>query len=73
MTIGLFESLEQECIIEEKNRDGWSSDGYTGDPCINCKRIRVQVCNNGKTLCEKCEWCPELDRYVDFHARGDLS
>lgn len=44
--------------------------GYTGKPCINCGRYRVEHFSNGFEMCEKCRWCPQLDNYVsddDFY------
>lgn len=39
--------------------------GYTGEECESCGRVRVEKYENGKTVCEKCEWCKELQEYVD--------
>ncbi len=43
---------------EAKWVDGWSGN-YNGEDCTN-----------GKRLCEKCNWCPELGKYVDPTASG---
>lgn len=40
--------------------------GYTGTPCPNCSRYRLERYSNGKERCEKCEWCPQENRYVDW-------
>ena len=32
--------------------------------CINCGRMRVNSCINGKHRCEKCDYSPELGRVV---------
>lgn len=38
---------------------------YTGDKCPNCGRVRVELYENGKRVCEKCQWCIEDEEYVD--------
>ena len=50
--------------------------GYTGKPCSNCGRYRVEHFEepyvapnepnfgNGYDICEKCSWCEQLGRYV---------
>jgi hypothetical protein len=40
----------------------WNGD-YNGEDCEKCGRERVLLCNNGKRRCEKCNWCPETQRY----------
>ena len=48
--------------------------GYTGKPCINCGRYRVEHFSNGFDVCEKCHWCPRLDNYVsddDFYEEAE--
>ena len=40
--------------------------GYTGTPCTNCGRYRLERYEGGKERCEKCEWCPQEQRYVDW-------
>lgn len=39
--------------------------GYTGNPCPNCGRYRLERFEIGYTVCEKCQWSPELGRYTD--------
>lgn len=39
--------------------------GYTGTPCPQCGRYRVELYENGKRVCEKCEWCIEDETYID--------
>lgn len=39
--------------------------GYTGTPCPNCGRYRLELYENNKRVCEKCEWCVEDEEYVD--------
>lgn len=52
--------------------------GYTGEPCPNCGRLRLEKYDKGYTICEKCQWCIELDRYImdyeflDDNELGDL-
>ena len=40
--------------------------GYSPEPCPNCGRFRLEYYENGKQVCEKCEWCPQEGRYVDL-------
>lgn len=37
--------------------------GYTGEPCPNCGRTRVEKWSCGKRICEKCHWCIEDENY----------
>ena len=37
--------------------------GYTGEPCPNCGRYRVESWGCGKRICEKCHWCIEDQDY----------
>lgn len=46
--------------------------GYTGTPCTNCGRYRLERYANGKERCEKCEWCPQEQRYVDWKETVDI-
>lgn len=39
-------------------------EGYTGKPCAECGRYRVEHFSKGFDICEKCRWCPQLDNYV---------
>ena len=39
--------------------------GYTGKPCPSCGRYRLERYANGNEVCEKCNWCPQLNRYVE--------
>ncbi|EEW56920.1 hypothetical protein SCH4B_4388 [Ruegeria sp. TrichCH4B] len=57
--MGLAEDME----AEYREREGWEGD-YNGEECSQCGRLRVMLCNNGKRVCEKCRWSPELDGYV---------
>lgn len=45
--------------------------GYTNVPCPNCGRYRVQLYENNKRVCEKCEWCIEDNSYVDVFAEEE--
>ena len=45
--------------------------GYTGNPCVNCGRYRVERFSNGYERCEKCAWVPQIDNYIsddEFYA-----
>lgn len=49
------------------SRDKWGKClGYVSEPCPNCNRIRLEKYENGKHRCEKCEWSPEENNYVDW-------
>lgn len=39
--------------------------GYTGTTCPNCGRYRLEKYENGKSVCEKCYWCPEDQTFID--------
>lgn len=36
-------------------------------PCPNCGRYRLENYENGKQVCEKCNWCPQENDYVDLY------
>lgn len=42
--------------------------GYLNTPCPNCGRYRLELYENNKSVCEKCEWCVEDEEYVDVYA-----
>lgn len=42
--------------------------GYTGELCPQCGRCRVELYENNKRVCEKCDWCVEDESYVDWDA-----
>ena len=37
--------------------------GYTGEPCPNCGRLRVERYKSGLEICEKCNWCEQTKSY----------
>lgn len=37
---------------------------YIGKPCEKCGRYRVEHFSKGFDICEKCQWCVQLGRYV---------
>ena len=39
---------------------------YVGHPCPNCFRYRLIAYGSGKEICEKCNWCPQDNAYVDI-------
>lgn len=41
--------------------------GYASEPCPNCGRVRLENFENGKQVCEKCNWCPQINNYVDIN------
>lgn len=53
------ESKEQEIIRLWRP----ATNHYTGEPCPNCGRNRLMLCNNGKTRCEKCNWIVDDKEY----------
>ena len=38
---------------------------YTGFPCPNCGRYRLVHYSKGFDICEKCDWCVQLNRYTN--------
>ena len=50
---------------DEKKKREWQLGDYVGE-CPNCGRQRLCECTNGKHRCEKCNWCPELEEYIDY-------
>ena len=40
-------------------------EGYKNIPCPNCGRYRLEHYSKGFEICEKCEWCVQLNRYID--------
>jgi ribosomal protein L37AE/L43A len=39
---------------------------YSNRPCPSCGRYRLELYENGKSCCEKCDWSPEEGRYVEY-------
>ena len=39
--------------------------GYTGKPCTQCGRVRVEAYENGDKVCEKCHWNETTKEYED--------
>ena len=39
---------------------------YTGAPCPNCGRDRVELYENGEERCEKCDWNLTKGEYEPF-------
>jgi hypothetical protein len=61
---GFSEAWDRSNAEEAAEREGWRSpQGYTGDKCENCGRNRVLKCNNGKHVCEKCNWDQHAHKY----------
>lgn len=54
---------EQEA--EDAYRAEWQLCDYVDQDCEQCGRQRVCICPNGKHRCEKCNWCPEEQAYID--------
>jgi hypothetical protein len=56
--IWMIDEREEACNKE------WELGDYLPEECPNCKRQRLCKCDNGKSRCEKCNWCPELNQYA---------
>ena len=64
MTSGIAESMEVTARQEEQERHDWAAD-YDGTVCPNCNRERMMRCNNGRRICEKCNFDPDTNEYSD--------
>jgi hypothetical protein len=42
----------------------WAVQEWNQKRCPNCGRMRLNLCNNGYELCEKCDWCPQVMRAI---------
>ena len=51
------------------NKNGQEDEiiGYTGKPCVNCGRMRVEEYKSGMLVCEKCNW----DQIDNEHVQDD--
>lgn len=54
-----FLSIEKGYKQEEQIRKCYENEkgkllGYINNPCCNCKRVRVEIYDNGNLICEKC-------------------
>ncbi len=49
----------------------WSHQGadYDGTDCKNCGRLRVLAYENGRRICEKCNWDQDGSDYASDHER----
>ena len=57
---------------KEQTSDSWGKClGYTGTACPMCGRYRLELYENGKRVCEKCNWCVEDGIYRDVYAEED--
>ena len=41
-------------------------EGYLNTPCPKCGRYRLEHWSGDYSICEKCSWCEELGRYVEY-------
>ena len=49
-----------------KKVEDWRMDINSPDTeCPKCGRVRMSLCLGGKHRCAKCDWSPEVDRYVN--------
>ena len=64
----IFGLTPEEELAEKVFTDGYRSQngGYEG-VCENCGRVRVELCRNGKLICEKCHWDQHLHQYDGAH------
>lgn len=46
---------------------------YTGEPCENCQRHRVELYDNGEMICEKCGWNKTTKEYENLDELADLA
>lgn len=53
------EETEEEKFWDEMGE----CEGYTGETCPNCGRVRVEHWGCGKDICEKCHWCLQDNDY----------
>ncbi len=51
-----YEEIDKE-IME------WSPIKYVDGSCPKCGRQRLELCENGKHWCEKCNWVVEDNKY----------
>lgn len=63
-----FGVTPEEESAEKELRDGYlaAKDGYEGT-CENCVISRVELCRNGKLICEKCHWDQGTHQYDGKH------
>ena len=48
---------------EEKEKAEWAGIEYVNQACPSCGRHRVEICQNKKHICEKCNWVIEDSKY----------
>lgn len=58
-------------MTDTDDPDHWSKQGadYDGSECRNCGRVRVLKYDNGRRICEKCNWDQATDDYALDHDR----
>lgn len=63
------DSRRGENVTEEEIREGYRVEkvGYEEEVCGNCDRQRVELCVNGKRICEKCHWDQDSGEYDGWH------
>jgi uncharacterized protein (DUF983 family) len=54
-----------------KERRPWQVKEWLQHKCPHCGRMRLNLSENGKHLCEKCDWCPEENRRILDEEFGD--
>lgn len=53
----------EEFEWEKFKRKYGRNNGYTGEACTNCGRVRVEHYSKGFDICEKCNWCVQENDY----------
>lgn len=58
-----FEAIKVLPPAEQTERSIGKFVVYTGEPCPNCGRLRVERYESGLEICEKCNWCEQTKSY----------
>jgi ribosomal protein L37AE/L43A len=63
--------MTQTPDLNTSDPEHWSHKGsnYDGTDCENCKRERVLIYENGRRICEKCNWDQDSGDYAVHHER----
>lgn len=55
----IAQSQREEAVERWAQMSRVGSPNYTGEPCVNCGRVRAFECNDGRIRCEKCSFVGE--------------
>jgi hypothetical protein len=60
------DGIDHYQLLSSAISEAWSAanSDYEVNPCTECGRHRVFLCNNGKHMCGKCHFCPENEDYA---------